>query len=605
MPERAHPDDPIWQRRFRIFPSSALAYLHQRYRSCRPFVSGMRVLDIPCGTGMGFPFLESARELFGVDRDHDAVAFAQDRYGSFHSGGMVGNMMRLPFAAGTFDVVICLEGIEHLTRSNGVAFLSEAARVLRESGVLLLSCPLSIDGQHSGNEYHLYEWSRDELLKTVEVWFRVFREKVLKGPAGPVVLLAARFNESTNPRVPSPRTRYAEAMHRVTVWVSSQWKGTKARYTGSDEPGLLPTCFAVLTEETLGSLRKWDQARRRQTAQTILAYQERESGLFGAYLVRQEDLQWPHTCDLRYVQYQITYLALSALTALGERPSHPLRFAERFLDREFALGWVEGGPWHDPWNHSNRIMFLLRFLVHFAQNGEQPQAWEVYDAVLKDLLLQQDPDTGLWHGFASCDRRTAVYAAYHFFPFMFWRGMLPPFADRIIDTALSIQHSDGLFGAGPGGGACEDLDAIDTLVKFSLVTDHRASDVQAALERAFDRILQIQRFDGGFPNYLAEQRADRRRSLKGRLAQLPGLHTVLSRSIGPAMTYYSGWRETGAERGTSDMWAAWFRPLALNLIASRHPDLGPFPEGSRFHSLPGLGWHDEERVRRCARHPKP
>ena len=605
MPERAHPDDPIWQKRLGLLSTPGLAYLQQRYRFCRAYVKGKRVLDIPCGTGMGFPYVQGAAQLMGVDKQYDAVSLAQERYTRFHSGCTVGDMISLPFASGSFDVVVCLEGIEHVTRGDGVFFLSEASRVLTRDGILVLSCPLSADGQHSGNEYHLYEWSQHELFETIVNWFQVFEQKLAKGPAGPVMLVAAR-NRGLSDRRPvteivlsSAETRYSNAMKELSAWISQHWSEGEARYTDSAEPGFLPTCFAVLAEEMLGTLSQWETARRKRVVENILAHQDAKTGLFGLDLLKQEDLDWPEICDSRYMAYQVTYFAVSALQALGQRCSYPLTFARRFCSEEFAMGWVEGGPWQDPWNHSNRIMFLLRFLIYLAEQDGHLEAWRAFDAVINALLRQQNPATGLWHGFAGCSMRNAVYAAYHFFPFMFWRGIMPPYADRIIDSVLSIQHTDGLFGSAPGGGACEDLDAIDILAKFSLVTGYRARDVRAALGRASDRLFQLQKASGGFPNYVSSPNPHQARSFKRRLGESIGLDVILNRPFRPSlsMVYYSGWHKVGAAKGEADMWAAWFRSLALSLIVSRYPELGSLPKGARFHDLPSLGWHDEERVR--------
>ncbi len=384
----------------------------------------------------------------------------------------------------------------------------------------------------------------------------------------------------------------------VSTWIRSQWRGSSACYAAGEEPELLPTCFAVLAEEMLGTLEGWDGDRRRQVAERILLAQDPETGLFALPDICNEELLWPHGCDLLYVRYQVAYFALAALSALHRKPRYPLAFAEPWLDRQYALGWIEGGPWHDPWNHSNRIMFLLRCLVHLGTDWNREKAWSCYDAVVEHLLRLQDPRTGLWHGVATCDVRTAVYAAYHFFPFMFWRGIAPPYADRIIESALSMQHADGLFGSQPGGGACEDLDAIDVLVKFSSICDHRATDVKRALTRAFRRILELQNPDGGFPNYLPQPVPRGGGSWKRRLARTVGLGALVDRLRGYQETsYYSGWRRVKSRKGASDMWAAWFRPLALSLIVSRYPELVDVPAAPRFHGLPGLGWHDVERIR--------
>ena len=605
MPERAHPDDPIWGTRLGLFPTPALAYLRRRYRFCRPFVRGKKALDIPCGNGMGLPFFAGAAHLTGIDISEEAVRCARERFGGATVELKVASMEKLPFADRSLEVVTCLEGIEHVPRAVAIAFFMEASRVLEPQGRLLMTCPLSVGGWHSSNPFHTYEWAGNEFLATAGRWFQIDRQVSLKGPEGPVLMLVARnrglpANQSAAQTASEDsRARYQASIARVSAWIDARWSGPQAAYTGSDAPHLLPTCFAVLAAETLGTLPQWPAARRAAVLEYLGSQQDPASGLFGLPLLKQEDLAWQDICDLRYVRYQIAYFALSAFTALGGRPPHALAFAESFCNPDYALGWIEAGPWHNPWNHSNRIMFLLRFLIHIHEQGNSPAALRAIDTVLAELRRQQDPRTGLWHGYAGCSNAEAIYAAYHIFPFMFWRGIRPAHPERVLDAALSMVYPDGLFGSQPGSGACEDLDAIDVLVKFSMLTDHRGAEVRAVLTRAFDRILQLQRDDGGFPNHLLPPGARATKTLKRRLAEAVGLDVLLNRRFPPHWNrvYYSGWFKVGAIKSHSDMWAGWFRPLALNLIASRYPDLGKVPAAARFHGLPALGWHDETLVR--------
>ena len=391
------------------------------------------------------------------------------------------------------------------------------------------------------------------------------------------------------------KNKYETAIQLISNWISQNWVYSRCRYTTNGEPGFLPTCFGVLAEETLGTLDKWDKEKRQKVANIICNQQDPNSGIFGLELVHAEDLIYSHVCDIRYFRYQLTYFALSALKALDLHPKYNLVFARRFLNQEYALGWIEAGPWHDPWNHSNRVMFLLRFLIYLAEHEKFNEAWKVYDAIIDDLLKRQSSNTGLWHGSNNCSVRLAVYAGYHFLPFIFWRGILPPFVNKMIDSVLSIQHVDGLFGDFLGGGACEDLDAIDILVKCSLVSNHRSEEVKSTLFKAFDRIMQLQRPDGGFPNYLD----NRNKSFKRRIGERLLLDKLLKKKYQPQKVYYSGCRSVVAAKGESDMWAAWFRPLALRLIVSRYPELGVQQKDARFHQLPCLGWHDEEHILTC------
>lgn len=374
-------------------------------------------------------------------------------------------------------------------------------------------------------------------------------------------------------------------------WITRQWDGPFVPLYEGGAPHLLPTCFAVSALECCGSLDRIPEDRRSEIASALLAAQRPENGLFGPGPLRRKDLS-SHSAT--YIRMQATYFAIHALDALGTQPEHPVRFVERLLDHGYLRGWLDGGPWNNPWLHSNNIMFALTFLqAHHAGTGERV-ALDAFDAILDYLDERQDPETGLWQPDDGVNLENAIYAAYHFFPYYFWRGVCPAHVDRIIDSALAIQKPGGLFGREASGGACEDLDAVHTLVMMSLVSDHRASDVRAALERCFFRLLQLQQPDGGFTNYGASELPA---SWKRRLARSLGVEHLVARPLSAPTWRYSGWRTLECPNARSDMWGAWFRPLALRLIADRYPDLaGPSGPG-RYRSIPGLGWHDEASIR--------
>jgi 2-polyprenyl-3-methyl-5-hydroxy-6-metoxy-1,4-benzoquinol methylase len=82
-------------------------------------------------------------------------------------------MRQLTFKEETFEVVICLEGIEHVNKKTGIQFISEVHKVLKQNGILLLSAPRHKTREHSGNPYHIIEYKLNELVEIIDPFFHV------------------------------------------------------------------------------------------------------------------------------------------------------------------------------------------------------------------------------------------------------------------------------------------------------------------------------------------------------------------------------------------------------------------------------------------------
>jgi ubiquinone/menaquinone biosynthesis C-methylase UbiE len=101
-----------------------------------------RLLEVGCGSGR---ILRSIRErdadlvLAGVDRDAVQIAAARDEHAGLAISYETADAERLPFGAGTFDIVIFLDYLEHTERP--AVALAEMARVLEPGGLLHFVCP--------------------------------------------------------------------------------------------------------------------------------------------------------------------------------------------------------------------------------------------------------------------------------------------------------------------------------------------------------------------------------------------------------------------------------------------------------------------------------
>jgi SAM-dependent methyltransferase len=96
--------------------------------------NGDHVLDVACGTGFVSNQLDPNCKVAGVDVNEGMLAVARQNTNiDWHSGSAI----ELPFADGSFDVVLCQQGLQYFPdRSLAV---NEMARVLRPGGRVSLN----------------------------------------------------------------------------------------------------------------------------------------------------------------------------------------------------------------------------------------------------------------------------------------------------------------------------------------------------------------------------------------------------------------------------------------------------------------------------------
>ena len=144
-----------------------------RYRFAARFAEGARVLDAGCGSGYGSAEFVSAASVVGVDISADATAHARREYGGPGVHFLQASCDALPFADQSFDLIAAFEVIEHLEQWQRM--LTEACRILRPAGILLVSTPnrayyAESRGAAGPNPYHVREFDYSEFdsaLKTV------------------------------------------------------------------------------------------------------------------------------------------------------------------------------------------------------------------------------------------------------------------------------------------------------------------------------------------------------------------------------------------------------------------------------------------------------
>jgi SAM-dependent methyltransferase len=147
------------------------------YRALVPFVLGAHVLEAGAGEGYGAELLRSggATRVHALDYDAQAAAHVARRYPDVRV--CRGDLQRMPYADGSFEVVANLQTIEHLHDQPG--FVAECARVLRPSGTLLVTTPNRLTfspGRDTPlNPFHTRELTAEDLTDLLSPHFQVSR----------------------------------------------------------------------------------------------------------------------------------------------------------------------------------------------------------------------------------------------------------------------------------------------------------------------------------------------------------------------------------------------------------------------------------------------
>jgi len=202
-----------------------------------------RILDVGCGAGLFFDALESFGHVEGIESDATAVG----QSGKWRSRIVVGELDDSYEPASSYELIVMLDVIEHLTDPDRV--LRRAARILAPRGHLLVTVPAFnwLWTAHDDLNHHVTRYTargiRDAFeragLATVESGY-LFQSLVLPK-------LLVRLKESIRPRpfrVPTtPATAVNNAVqtwfrmeHAVAGWLpfggSVMAIATKALATG-------------------------------------------------------------------------------------------------------------------------------------------------------------------------------------------------------------------------------------------------------------------------------------------------------------------------------------------------------------------------------------
>ncbi|MCC6349762.1 MAG: class I SAM-dependent methyltransferase [Candidatus Eisenbacteria bacterium] len=151
-----------------------------------------RVLDLACGSGLySLAWAERGARVTGIDFDRGLLEAGRERVGRVAPGAhppgwTAGDASRLPFRAGSFDLVFCNSLLEHVPSWEAV--VGEAARVLKPGGVFVVyttnrACPIQAEVNH----FPFYSWLPDPIQRRVLAWIMKHRRDLVNWTDFPAV----------------------------------------------------------------------------------------------------------------------------------------------------------------------------------------------------------------------------------------------------------------------------------------------------------------------------------------------------------------------------------------------------------------------------------
>ena len=167
-----------------------------------------------------------------------------------------------------------------------------------------------------------------------------------------------------------------------------------------------------------------------------------------------------------------------ALKVLG---ADILRFPEHLRGATTVDGlraWFDAVDWDGPASNHHEVLGLVPLIVSL----EDPALAEAF---YERLAEQQNKTTGAWPRPKPNISRTFAYTVLHVAV-----GAVPPHADRMLDTILSLQDSAGFWGSEPH---FHTMDAAYLLVRIPNLIVHRHGDAMRALERLAEALLDFWR----------------------------------------------------------------------------------------------------------------
>lgn len=311
--------------------------------------------------------------------------------------------------------------------------------------------------------------------------------------------------------------------------------------SSSKTPVLYGSVYACMLKGFFGEIENLSNQQKRDWADYFDSFQSESDGYFRDPNIAGDEFEnigiWGDGWGIRHLTAHI----IIAYGRLGFRPKYEFKFLEKYYDEDYVKEWLNNFDFSkNVWSQSNYIMNAVTILQYARDYMSEDRAVAPIKIILDWLRNSQRADTGMWHNYeinSYHEKGDAIRGAYHFYPLFFYDNEVLPYGDKIIDVILSSQNSWGAFEDNlMPSGACEDIDAIDPMIRYSILTNYKTPEVKNAIQKSLMWYMSNLNKNGGF-EYMLETPNE-----------------------------YGGHPLTTSKLNESNLFATWFRTLGLAYI---------------------------------------
>lgn len=191
-----------------------------------------------------------------------------------------------------------------------------------------------------------------------------------------------------------------------------------------------------------------------------------------------------------------------AMKRLNIKPIYEFNFLSALSVYDVMYSLMDTLDWKNVWKTSNFVMNIGVCMQYERDYIGIKERQNGIKAIQDWLINHIREDCGMWYK-GKIDSISVKYevvrGAYHLFPILFYDNIDIPNMKKTVDIILSLQNKYGGFDWRKNSSACEDIDAIEPLIRLSIkLPGYREKEIKKALSNAMFWIKQNQVADGGF-----------------------------------------------------------------------------------------------------------